>query len=45
LHKLTPLANLGLSLEKNLSLNYRFALPNKIFDYLQGKVPILIYLK
>jgi len=42
LHKLTPLADLGLSLEEDLGLNYRFALPNKIFDYIQGEVPILV---
>mgnify|MGYP001200692396 CR=1 FL=1 len=42
LHKLTPLANLGISLEEDLGLNYRFALPNKIFDYIQAEVPILV---
>jgi glycosyltransferase involved in cell wall biosynthesis len=42
LFKLTPLANLGISLEEDLGLNYRFALPNKIFDYIQAEVPILV---
>ncbi|ARV16501.1 glycosyltransferase [Polaribacter sp. SA4-12] len=42
LHKLTPLANLGLSIEEDLGLNYRFALPNKIFDYVQAEIPILV---
>ena len=42
LHKITPLANLGLSIEEDLGLNYRFALPNKIFDYIQAEVPILV---
>ena len=42
LHKLTPLAHLGLSIEEDLGLNYRFALPNKIFDYIQAEVPILV---
>lgn len=42
LHKLTPLANLGISFEEDLGLNYRFALPNKIFDYIQAEIPILV---
>lgn len=42
LQKLTPLADLGLSIEEDLGLNYRFALPNKVFDYIQAQVPILV---
>lgn len=42
LYKITPLAHLGISIEEDLGLNYRFALPNKIFDYIQAEVPILI---
>lgn len=42
LRKLTPFANLGISIEEDLGLNYKFALPNKIFDYIQADVPIIV---
>ena len=42
LQKLTPLADLGISIEENLGLNYTYALPNKIFDYVQAEVPVLV---
>jgi glycosyltransferase involved in cell wall biosynthesis len=42
LHEITPLADLGISIEEDLGLNYRFALPNKIFDYIQAEIPILV---
>lgn len=37
----TSKADLGISLEENLGLNYFYALPNKIFDYIAAKIPIL----
>ena len=41
LHQLTTLANIGCSLEEDLGLNYRYALPNKIFDYIQAEIPFI----
>ncbi|PHR69583.1 MAG: glycosyl transferase group 1 [Lutibacter sp.] len=42
LRSITPLADLGISTEEDLGLNYHFALPNKIFDYIQAEIPILV---
>ncbi len=42
LHDLTSKAWIGLSLEEDLGLSYRYALPNKLFDYIKAQIPVLV---
>ena len=42
LKNLTPNTTVGMSLEEDLGLNYRYALPNKIFDYIHAEVPMVV---
>ncbi len=42
LHAITRKAALGLSIEEDMGKSYHFALPNKLFDYIQGGIPALV---
>lgn len=42
LHALTCQADVGLSIEKDVGLNYHYCLPNKFLDYIQAEVPVLV---
>lgn len=41
LYNYTYLSDIGITFDKDISLNHRFSLPNKLFEYIQAETPFI----
>lgn len=42
LRKITQMADVGISIEENNGLSYYLSMPNKISDYIQARIPVVV---
>ncbi|MCB4236119.1 hypothetical protein LDL59_16630 [Kaistella anthropi] len=42
LREISRKADVGLSIEENNGLSYYFSMPNKVSDYIQARIPVVV---